>query len=193
MVFDVIDAYFMLLLKVLVWIWIKCELATFDDIELYSQRAGKIEFACVLLLCNRLFIGKQLYVVRFSYQRWEKGVKFRGFRREKKKGRVKVPIFFISIHFKHKNRMFLWSMMTGCGIGISTDHLQNFLVDKICLSIVVIKNPIVQPAAVAFFSFFSFSSAGNLVVKVEEQWRRKKERERCSWEEGETCIHFFFF
>ena len=71
-------------------------------------------------------------------------------------------------------------MMTGCGIGISTDHLQNFLVDKICLSIVVIKNPIVQPAAVAFFSFFYFSSAGNLVVKVEEQWRRKKERERCS-------------
>ena len=65
---------------------IKCELATFDDIKLYSQRAGKIEFSCVLLLCNRLFIGKQLYVVRFSYQRWEKGVNLRGFKRKKKKG-----------------------------------------------------------------------------------------------------------
>ena len=181
----------MLLLEVLVWIWIKCELTTFDDIELYSQRAGKIEFACVLLLCNRLFIGKQLYVVRFSYQRWEKGVKLQGFRREKKKrGRVKVPIFFIS---NIRIECFWWSMMTGCGIGISIDLLQNFVVDKICLSIVVIKNPIVQPAAVAFFSFLFFSSAGNLVVKVEEQWRRKKERERCSWGEGERCIHFFFF
>lgn len=62
----------------------------------------------VLLLCNQLFIGKQLYVVRFSYQRWEKGVKLCGFgRKKKKKGRVKVPIFYISIHFKLKNRMFL--------------------------------------------------------------------------------------
>ena len=87
---------------------IKCELATFDDIKLYSQRARKIEFACVLLLCNRLFIGKQLYVVRFSYQRWEKGVKLQGFRREKKKEKKKRKgkgtNFF---HFKHKNRIFL--------------------------------------------------------------------------------------
>ena len=55
-------------------------------------------------------------------------------------------------------------MMTSCGIGISTDHLQNFVVDKICLSIVVIKNPIVQLEVVAFFS----PSAGNLAVEVEE-------------------------
>ena len=55
-------------------------------------------------------------------------------------------------------------MMTGCGIGISTDHLQNFVVDKICLSIVVIRNPIVQPEAVAFF----FPFAGNLAMEVEE-------------------------
>ena len=68
-------------------------------------------------------------------------------------------------------------MITSCGIGISNDHLQNFVVDKICLSIMVIRNPIVQPAAVAFFFF---PSAGNLAVKVEEQWRRKKERETCS-------------
>ena len=46
-------------------------------------------------------------------------------------------------------------MMTSCGIGISNDHLQNFVVDKICLSIMVIRNPIVQPEAVAFFFFFS--------------------------------------
>ena len=80
-------------------------------------------------------------------------------------------------------------MMTGCGIGISTDHLQNFVADKICLSIVVIRNPIVQPVIVAFFFFFS--SAGNLAVKVEEQWRRKKERETYSGEERERHILFF--
>ena len=183
----------MLLLEVLVWIWIKCELATFDDIELYSQRAGKIEFACVLLLCNQLFIGKQLYVVRFSYQRWEKGVKLRGFRRKKgKKKKEGWRYQFFSFPFISNIRIecFWWSMMTSCGIGISNDHLQNFVVDKICLSIVVIKNSIVQPAAVAFFFFFP--SAGNLAVKVEEQWRRKKERETYGWGEGERCIPFFF-
>ena len=68
-------------------------------------------------------------------------------------------------------------MMTGCGIGISTDHLQNFVVDKICLSIVVIKNPIVQPAAVAFLSFFFFI-CGQLGCEggraVEEKERERK-------------------
>ena len=65
-----------------------------------------------LLVCycyaTNCLLGSNCNVVRFSYQRWEKGVKLGGFRRKKgKKGRVKVPIFFISIHFKHKNRVFL--------------------------------------------------------------------------------------
>ena len=132
----------------------------------------EFEFACVLLLCNRLFIGKQLYVVRFSYQRWEKGVNLRGFRRKKKGWRYQ----FFSFSFISNIRIeyFWWSMMTGCGIGISTDHLQNFVVDKICLSIVVIKNPIVQPTAVAFFFFFIYRQLGHGGGRTVEE----KERER---------------
>ena len=83
-------------------------------------------------------------------------------------------------------------MMTGCGIGISTDLLQNFVVDKICLSIVVIRNPIVQPVAVASFFFFFFSICWQLGCEggraVEE-----KERERNVWLRRRREMYTFFF
>ena len=45
-----------------------------------------------------------------------------------------------------------------------------------------------RPVAAAFF----FLSAGNLAMEVEEQWRRKKERETYSGEEREREVYFFF-
>ena len=82
-------------------------------------------------------------------------------------------------------------MMTGCGIGISTDLLQNFVVDKICLSIVVIRNPIVQPVAVAFFFFFfpirrQLGCGGGRAME-------EKEREKRVVKEKEIDLYLFFF
>ena len=45
-----------------------------------------------------------------------------------------------------------------------------------------------RPVAAAFF----FLSADNLAMEVEEQWRRKKERETYSGEEREREVYFFF-
>ena len=45
-----------------------------------------------------------------------------------------------------------------------------------------------RPVVAAFF----FLSAGNLAMEVEEQWRRKKERETYSGEEREREVYFFF-
>ena len=83
-----------------------------------------------LLVCycyaTNCLLGSNCNVVRFSYQRWEKGVKLWGFRRKKgKKGRVKVPIFFISIHFKHKNRVFL--MINDDWLGCKIIYYTKFL------------------------------------------------------------------
>ena len=80
-------------------------------------------------------------------------------------------------------------MMIGCRIGISTDLLQNFVVDKICLSIVVIKNPIVQPAAVAFFFFSICRQLGGEGGRAVEE----KERERNIWLRRRREMYTFFF
>ena len=117
-------------------------------------------------------VGKRCKVARF---------------RRKKKGE---DTNFFSFPFISNIRIecFWWSMMTGYGIGISIDHLQNFVVDiKFVCQSWWSKIPLCNQWLWLFFFF-------HLPATWPRRWKNsggERKREKCVVEEKERCIPFF--